>query len=104
GPYMFDPETFNTVICINMLEHTKHPQKIIENAFKILNSGGKLLLSVPFRADIHDFPNDYWRFTDQGLRLLCEEAGFKTEELEVYYPGEDGTKDRIYYKGVFTKP
>ena len=33
---------------------------------------GMLLLSVPFAFPIHEHPYDYWRFTEQGLRVLLE--------------------------------
>jgi ubiquinone/menaquinone biosynthesis C-methylase UbiE len=69
-------ETFDIVLCFSVLEHTKHPIKIIDNIYRILNKGGMVLVSVPFIMSLHDTPNDYWRFTRYGLLEL-----FKNFEL-----------------------
>lgn len=89
-------ETFNTVISLNMLEHTKHPYKIIKNVYKILKPKGILIISVPFKSDYHPAPHDYWRFSLEGLVLLCEECGFKREYMEYF-------KNRTRVRGVFKK-
>ena len=89
-------ESFNTVICLNVIEHTKHPQKIIENAYKILKPNGLFIISVPFMTNLHFRPNDYWRYSLSGLTLLCEENGFKTEHIEWF-------NNRTRVRGKFRK-
>ena len=58
------------ICCFEVLEHTKNPSKAIENIFELLHKGNKALISVPFNFHIHDEPNDYYRFTYYGLKLL----------------------------------
>ena len=59
------------LICIfEVLEHTKNPQKAINNIYKIIKKGDYVLASVPFIFHIHDEPYDYFRFTKFGLNLL----------------------------------
>jgi hypothetical protein len=41
--------------------------------YKILKKGGKCICSTPFIFHIHDEPNDYFRFTIYGLKLLFKE-------------------------------
>ena len=67
-------------MCFSVLEHTKYPVKIVENIFRILKKGGKVLVSVPFIMSLHDTPNDYWRFTRYGLLELFK--GFELIEIK----------------------
>lgn len=66
-------ESFDVVLCISVLEHTKHPMKIIENIKRILKKDGIVLVSVPFIMSLHDTPEDYWRFTRYGLLELFKD-------------------------------
>ena len=33
---------------------------------------------------IHKAPDDYWRFTDDGLRLILERAGFEVSAVKMW--------------------
>lgn len=61
--------------CMEVLEHTTDPQAVMNNIYSNMKAGGTLHLSVPFLYPIHG-DEDYWRFTDKGLRILAERAGF----------------------------
>jgi len=58
---------------IEVLEHVKEPHVAIKNIYKILEKGGKCIFSTPFIFHIHDEPNDYFRFTIYGLKLLFKD-------------------------------
>jgi len=77
--YDFCGETFNTVVMSEVLEHLHSPQSGLDTVYKILNPGGKLILSTPFIFPIHDEPYDYFRFTKYGLELLLKK--FKVVEI-----------------------
>ena len=39
----------------------------------MLRPGGALVITVPgIEFPRHDYPSDYWRFTDDGIRVLME--------------------------------
>ena len=61
------------VCCFEVLEHTKDPKKAIRNIYSILKKGDYFLASTPFNFHIHDEPNDYFRFTYFGLRMLLND-------------------------------
>ena len=66
----FEPD----IVCIfEVLEHVKEPHKAVRNIYKILKKGGKCICSTPFIFPIHDEPNDYFRFTIYGLKLLFKD-------------------------------
>jgi hypothetical protein len=36
----------------------------------LLRKGGTIYLTVPFVWRVHSYPNDYWRFTKEGVRSI----------------------------------
>ncbi len=72
--------TFDYVVCTEVLEHTLQPFNCVEEIHRILKPRGKLFLSVPFNFRIHGPLPDCWRFTEHGLRALLRD--FEIVELE----------------------
>ena len=70
----FKDGEFDLVLCIAVLEHLEDPIKAAHEMRRVLKSGGRIIISVPFMFPIHDAPNDYWRFTKFGLRKLFSEG------------------------------
>ena len=69
-PLPFADASFALVLCTQVIEHVENPQSFIDEIHRVLKPGGTLYLSAPFVWEVHNYPNDYWRFTDQGLALL----------------------------------
>lgn len=76
-----DGESFDSVLCSEVLEHVRHPQRVIGELHRVLKPGGVIILSTPFLCRLHEEPHDYFRYTSHGLRILLEEAGFQIEEM-----------------------
>ena len=72
----FAAGTFDVVMCLEVLEYVADPHSALTEIGRALRPGGALLVSTPFlhRADAAD---DYWRFTEAGLRRLLEQSGFE---------------------------
>src|SRR5688500_11085311 len=66
----FRDGSFEVVLCTEVLEHIPEPQQAIDEMFRVLAPGGKLVLTTRFLFPIHDAPHDYFRFTKYGLRYL----------------------------------
>lgn len=75
-PLPFANESAHTVISFEVLEHICEPQKMLNESYRILKSGGHLILSVPFMWWVHEAPWDYFRYTRYGLIYLLEKAGY----------------------------
>jgi SAM-dependent methyltransferase len=80
-------EKFDLGVCMDLLEHTSNPFVVAKNIIDSLNPGAFLFVTVPFVWELHPFPNDYWRFTPQGLEEL-----FKEMEIEIIYAEIDSYK------------
>jgi predicted SAM-dependent methyltransferase len=74
----FDDNFFDTVCCLEMLEHDTNFFESIAECHRVLKPGGFFLLSARGNGyEKHDYPNDYWRFTEDGFNLLL--ASFTTQ-------------------------
>jgi SAM-dependent methyltransferase len=76
----FGSSSLQAVVSTGMLEHVADPAGVLAEARRVLREGGLLYLEVPFLQGYHADPDDYWRFTQNGLRLLLEQSGFRVEE------------------------
>ncbi len=58
------------IISIATLEHVKHPQKVVEEIYRILKPSGEVCCYIPFIQGVHAAPNDFTRYTPDGLATL----------------------------------
>jgi SAM-dependent methyltransferase len=72
---------FDTILCLQVIEHTPTPQAVIKNLAALLKDGGVLVLSAPHLAYLHGEPQDYYRFTKHSLVYLVEQCGLKVLEI-----------------------
>lgn len=76
----FEGSSLQAVVSTGMLEHVADPAQVLAEARRVLRDRGLLYVEVPFLQGFHADPDDYWRFTQNGLRLLLERSGFDVEE------------------------
>ena len=67
---------FGTIICMSVLEHCRDPFRMARNIEALLAEGGNLVIGAPFVWELHGFPDDYWRFTPSGIRVLFPNLDF----------------------------
>jgi len=65
------------VLSTQVLEHVEDYSIYLKEAYRVLKPGGKLVLSTHGYWMFHPDPNDFWRWTSQGLNKIILEAGFK---------------------------
>jgi len=76
-------ESVGFVLSTQVLEHVENPSEYLKEAHRILQKGGKLILSTHGYWMFHPDPTDYWRWTSTGLQKIVKEAGFEV----VYFEG-----------------
>lgn len=67
----FPSGIFTRVECDAVLEHVRHPERVVSEITRVLAPGGYAHLVTPFCHPFHEFPADYRRFTPDGLKLLA---------------------------------
>jgi len=88
---VFPENSFDFVICTDVIEHLAKPWLAVKELRAVLKSGGTLLLSTPFNYHIHktSVVTDYWRISEDGIReLLMNEAGFHQIDITPIGPPE----------------
>jgi SAM-dependent methyltransferase len=75
-----DDARFAVVITQEVLEHVADPFQAIREIARVLKPGGRAYVQLPFVIGYHPCPNDYWRFTQDGIAQLARSAGLQTIE------------------------
>jgi len=101
----------DTVVSLSVLEHLYNPQSMVDEAFRILNSNGHLVMQMPWQWTIHEAPHDYSRYTPFALTRFLENAGFVDIHIEAqagffttmilkwnYFTARFVSKNKIHHK------
>ena len=67
---------FSGVVCSEVLEHVARPWIALPALRAVLRPGGFAVFTVPSCFPLHAFPDDFYRYSESGLRVLLEDAGF----------------------------
>ena len=70
-------ETYDLVVCSEVLEHVPRPDRATAEVARILKPNGIFVISVPHLSRLHEEPHDFYRYTHHGIRYLLENAGFQ---------------------------
>jgi SAM-dependent methyltransferase len=62
--------SYDAVFCSGVLEHVDDYQAAVRECYRILRPSGLFLVGVPFQQRLHRAPQDFWRFTEYGVRYL----------------------------------
>lgn len=84
GLPMIEDNTFDTVLCTDVLEHIYYPEILFTEMTRVLKTGGHLILTVPFLYWVHANPHDYHRYTHFKLEQFCQTNNLEKVELICY--------------------
>ena len=68
-------ESFDLVLCTQVLEHAPDPDRAVQELWRVTAPGGRVLASTHGVQVYHPSPEDYWRFTHAWLELLFRRNG-----------------------------
>jgi SAM-dependent methyltransferase len=77
----FESRSFDTVISITVLEHTPDPQTVLNEIGRVVKKDGIVVVVAPFSFRLHEEPNDYFRYSPHGLRVMFDTAGLAVDEI-----------------------
>jgi len=81
-PLPFDDNSFDSTLCLNVLEHIYDTRFVLDQMFRTLKPGGTLHVSVPFIFRVHGHPDDYSRHTSSWWRETMERTGFSSMTIQ----------------------
>jgi SAM-dependent methyltransferase len=74
-----DDNSFDVVLCNQVLEHCDDPRRAVSELRRVTARGGRVLASTHGVMPYHPSPSDYWRWTHTGLeKLFRENAGWES--------------------------
>ena len=76
-------EEFDTIICLNVLEHIQEQKRALANMYRLLRPGGRMILLVPnapgLFCSLDVAVGHVRRYTREEIGSLITEAGFEVE-------------------------
>lgn len=94
-------DRFSGVLCSEVLEHVDRPWRALPEMARVLTPGGWVVITTLTTFHIHGYPDDYYRYTESGMKLLLADAGFV--DVAVEYGGETILHLKNYDNTVFKK-
>jgi len=82
GRLPFRDASFDTLLAFEMLEHTSDPDACAREFGRVLRPEGRVLLTVPLVAPLHQWPFDFYRYTPRGIEAVLARNGFEVEHVQ----------------------
>jgi hypothetical protein len=98
----FGEERFDGIISFSTFEHVKYPMLAAHEIMKTLKIGGVLFIQTHFTFPEHAYPNDYFRYTRDGLAALFPAAmNFTVHSTSYCFPCEIRCEDPFLRETAF---
>lgn len=105
---------FGLGLCMDTLEHCTHPWLVAKNISDALLPGAYLFVTAPFAWERHNYPGDYFRYTENGLKSLFDKLEYiegcmgRDIQLKEADKGQSQIPDELFIRirafAVFRKP
>lgn len=83
----FGDRKFDAIFSVSVLEHLAMPWLVAKEINQLLEMGGLTFHATHFSWPLHESPWDFWRFSDEGLKVLFSPPlGFKVLRSGLFTP------------------
>lgn len=83
-----EPRTFDSLVMVNVLEHIKDDHSATHGLYKVLKTGGRLMIFVPalpfLYSELDRKYGHHRRYTRRSLKDCIENAGFRIEMMRYF--------------------
>lgn len=94
----FATDSIDGAVCECLIEHVPDPQAVIHEIVRVLKPNGRAYIAAPFVYPFHACPNDFFRWSIEGAKILCKRAG---AEIEIVAPRSGPTSALVAELGVW---
>ncbi len=77
----FADGSFQSAMATEVLEHCMDPGRLLRETHRVLGPGGVFFFTVPFLWNLHDVPDDAYRYTPFSIEYLLGGSGFRNVEV-----------------------
>ncbi|OHA99973.1 MAG: hypothetical protein A3H52_03000 [Candidatus Zambryskibacteria bacterium RIFCSPLOWO2_02_FULL_39_26] len=77
----FGDKSFQTILNIQVMEHTLHPEQMLKEIRRLLKDGGVAIIVVPQNAAMHEIPTHYYNFTRYWAERVFSETGLVIKDF-----------------------
>ncbi|TAL69082.1 MAG: methyltransferase domain-containing protein [Bacteroidetes bacterium] len=75
-------ESFDYILCTEVLEHVPEPIKAVEEMTRIIKPGGKIFITAPLGSGLHQLPYHYYGgYTPEWYKLMAERFNLNLIEI-----------------------
>lgn len=78
-PLPLKDSSYDGVMLMNVLEHVFEYRALLSECARVLKSGGKVAIVVPYMFPYHASPSDYHRYSKEALTRALRAAGFTVD-------------------------
>lgn len=93
----FSNDQYDTVLNIQVLEHTWDPRKVFSEIVRVLKPGGKGIFLIPQTANLHMAPHHYYNFTQYWIRKVVDDHSLNLVELTPFGGFWYSMASRLFY-------
>ncbi len=101
GNMDFQDDSFDTVLCIHMLEHTLKPLEVISEIRRVLRKDGVAIFLLPQTSVPHDIPKHYYNFTRYFIEEALNENQMKITEINMLGGAFQTMASHIFHLPLF---
>jgi len=80
----FKDSSIDGVICEDVLEHISHTNRLLKEMSRVIKPGGTVILKIPFLYPYHSSPEDFFRWTKDGMKHTLKEYNFSVKEFGIH--------------------
>ena len=78
-------QSFDTVVCLNVIEHVEDDLRALRNMWNALDDGGRAIILVPYGPGLYGSLDEvlghFRRYTVEQLADVAQQAGFQLEQM-----------------------
>lgn len=72
---------FDLIAATEVFEHLQNPNEVLAFFNRHQTLGQQIYITTPFLAREHGAPQDFHRWTDEGMKTLLNQAGYEVDHL-----------------------